>query len=99
QSQDQVSRVVSSLRAPVLREHVADWFEFDAESPYMLLVADAAPCRRVPPSAGAEAQWGIEKPKVARSTIPAVTRVDDSARIQTGRRTDNPLYYDIIRVF
>jgi len=83
----------------VLREHVADWFEFDAESPYMLLVADVAPCRRLPAPPGAEALWGIEKLKVARSTIPAVTHVDDSARIQTVRRTDNPLYYDIIRAF
>ena len=83
----------------VMREHVADWFEFDAESPYMLLVADVAPSRRVPPPAGAEALWGIEKLKVARSTIPAVTHVDDSARIQTVRRTDNPLYYDIISAF
>jgi len=83
----------------VLREHVADWFEFDAESPYMLLVAEVAPSRRVPPPVGAEALWGIEKLKVARSTIPAVTHVDDSARIQTVRRVDNPLYYDIIRAF
>ena len=83
----------------VLREHVAEWFEFDTESPYMLMVADVAPSRRVPPPPGAEALWGIEKLKVARSTIPAVTHVDDSARIQTVRRTDNPLYYDIIRAF
>ncbi len=83
----------------VLREQVADWFEFDAESPYMLMVADVAPSRRVAPPPGAEALWGIEKLKVARSTIPAVTHVDDSARIQTVRRTDNPLYYDIIRAF
>jgi carbamoyltransferase len=83
----------------VLREHVAEWFEFDAESPYMLLVADVAPSRRVPAPPGAEALWGIEKLKVARSTIPAVTHVDDSARIQTVRRSDNPLYYDIIRAF
>ena len=83
----------------VLRERVAEWFEFDAESPYMLMVADVAPSRRVPPPPGAEALWGIEKLKVARSTIPAVTHVDDSARIQTVRRTDNPLYYDIIRAF
>ena len=83
----------------VLRERVADWFEIDAESPYMLLVADVAPSRRLPPPAGSEALWGIEKLKVPRSTIPAVTHVDDSARIQTVRRDDNPLYYDIIRAF
>ena len=83
----------------VLREHVADWFEFDGDSPYMLMVADVAPSRRVPPPPGTEALWGIERLNVARSTIPAVTHVDDSARIQTVRRSDNPLYYDIIRAF
>jgi len=83
----------------VLRERVADWFELDTESPYMLLVADVAQPHRVPPPPGSEALWGIEKLKVARSTIPAVTHVDDSARIQTVRREDNPLYYDIIRAF
>jgi carbamoyltransferase len=83
----------------VLREHVADWFELDTESPYMLLVAKVAASKRVAPPAGSEALWGIEKLKVPRSTIPAVTHVDDSARIQTVRRDDNPLYYDIIRAF
>jgi carbamoyltransferase len=83
----------------VLREYVAEWFELDVESPYMLLVADVAPCRRVAAPAGTESLWGIEKLKVARSTIPAVTHVDDSARVQTVRRGDNPLYYDIIRAF
>ena len=83
----------------VLREHVAEWFEFDAESPYMLLVADVAPSRRLPPPLGTDALWGIEKLKIARSMIPAVTHVDNSARIQTVRRTDNPLYYDIISAF
>jgi carbamoyltransferase len=83
----------------VLRERVADWFEMDYESPYMLLVAGVADSRRVPVPAGYEQFFGIEKLKVPRSTIPAVTHVDDSARIQTVRREDNPLYYDIIRAF
>ena len=83
----------------VLREHVADWFELDYESPYMLLVADVAPSRRVPAPSGTESLWGIEKLKVPRSTIPAATHVDNSARIQTVRRADNPLYYDIIHAF
>lgn len=83
----------------VLRDHVADWFEFDGDSPYMLMVADVAPSRRVPPPPGADALWGIDRLHVARSTIPAVTHVDDSARIQTVRRTDNPLYFDIIKAF
>ena len=83
----------------VLREHVTEWFDLDYESPYMLLVADVARERLVPPPAGSESLWGIEKLKVPRSTIPAVTHVDNSARVQTVRRRDNPLYYDIIRAF
>jgi carbamoyltransferase len=83
----------------VLREHVAEWFEMDYESPYMLLVADVAGSRRVPLPAGADDLWGIEKLKVPRSTIPAVTHVDDSARVQTVRREDNPFYYNIIKAF
>ncbi|MBI4486685.1 MAG: carbamoyltransferase, partial [Acidobacteria bacterium] len=83
----------------VLREHVAEWFDLDYESPYMLLVADVASWRLVPPPAGADQLWGIEKLNIPRSEIPAVTHVDNSARVQTVRREDNPLYYDIIQAF
>ena len=83
----------------VLRERVTDWFDLDYESPYMLLVAGVAASRRIPTPAGTEALFGIEKLNVPRSTVPAVTHVDDSARVQTVRRNDNPLYYDIIRAF
>jgi carbamoyltransferase len=83
----------------VLREHVAEWFELDADSPYMLLVADVRSEQRLPVPAGAGMLWGIEQLNVPRSTIPAVTHVDYSARIQTVRRETNPLYYDIIAAF
>ena len=83
----------------VLRERVADWFDLDYESPYMLLVADIAPPHRLPVAEDTGQLFGIDKLKVPRSTIPAVTHVDDSARIQTVRRTDNPLFYDVIRAF
>jgi carbamoyltransferase len=83
----------------VLREHVQEWFELDADSPYMLLVADVRPERRVPLPAGTDALWGIDLLNVPRSTIPAVTHVDYSARIQTVRREMNPDYYDIIEAF
>src|SRR6185369_6558943 len=73
--------------------------DLDYESPYMLLVADVAAKRLVPMPAGSESLWGIDKLKVPRSEIPAVTHVDYSARIQTVRRRDNPLYYDIIQAF
>jgi len=83
----------------VLREHVADYFELDRDSPYMLLVADVVRSRRIPMSESARALWGIEKLNVPRSDIPAVTHVDYSARVQTVRRDTNPLYYDIIEAF
>ena len=54
----------------VLREQVADWFEFDGDSPYMLLVADVSPARRLPAAEGAESAWGIEQLNVPRSTVP-----------------------------
>jgi carbamoyltransferase len=83
----------------VLRDRVADWFEMDADSPYMLLVADVRTDRRLPPPADVDGRWGIDHLNVARSTIPAVTHVDYSARIQTVRRDTNPLYFDIIEQF
>ena len=83
----------------VLREHVAEWFELDADSPYMLLVADVLPSRRREMTSAEESLFGIEKLNVKRSEIPAVTHVDYSARIQTVRRETNPLYWDIIEAF
>src|SRR4029077_418145 len=83
----------------ILREEVANWFELDRESPYMLLVADVVPQRRIEMTAEQQALWGIEKLNVPRSAIPAVTHVDYSARVQTVRRETNPLFYDIIKAF
>jgi carbamoyltransferase len=83
----------------VLREHVGSWFELEGDSPYMLLVADVRPARRVAVPEEAKALWGIEQLNVPRSTIPAVTHVDYSARIQTVRRETNPFYYDVIEAF
>jgi carbamoyltransferase len=83
----------------VLREHVADWFALDGDSPYMLLVADVTNERRLPVPPDAEKLWGIDKLNVPRSTVPAITHVDYSARIQTVRRETAPLYYDIIDAF
>jgi len=83
----------------VLREEVSDWFELDADSPYMLLVAEVAPSRRREMTPAEQQLWGIEKLNVKRSEIPAVTHVDYSARIQTVRRETNPLYWEIIDAF
>src|SRR5579884_2796354 len=83
----------------VLRERVADWFELDSDSPYMLLVADvkASRCRKM--SAAEEALFGIDKLNVLRSEIPAVTHVDFSARIQTVHKETNPRYHALLSAF
>lgn len=83
----------------VLREHVSEFFEIDADSPYMLLVAPVVEQRRIAMSAAERDLFGIDKLNVPRSDIPAVTHVDYSARIQTVRREDNPAYYDVIKAF
>ena len=83
----------------VLRERVSEWFELDADSPYMLLVAGVVPERRIAMTAEQEALWGIEKLNVPRSEIPAVTHVDYSARVQTVGRETNPLFHDILAAF
>jgi carbamoyltransferase len=83
----------------VLREDVADWFELDADSPYMLVVAGVSPARRRAMTAEEEALFGIEKLNVPRSSIPAVTHVDYSARVQTVHADTNPLYHRLISRF
>jgi carbamoyltransferase len=83
----------------VLRDRAAEWFELDGDSPYMLLVADVRRDKRLAAPPGADDLWGIEKLNVPRSTIPAVTHVDYSARIQTVRRETHGLYHDIIAAF
>ena len=83
----------------VLRENVADWFELDYDSPYMMLVANVVEGRRREMSNDEKGLFGIEKLNVSRSQIPAVTHVDYSARIQTVRRETNPLYWEIIEAF
>ena len=83
----------------VLRDDVADWFELEGDSPYMLLVADVVKNRRRAMSEAEQALFGIEKLNVPRSEIPAVTHVDYSARIQTVHAETNPRYYALISAF
>jgi carbamoyltransferase len=83
----------------VLREDVADWFELDGDSPYMLLVADVREDLRREMTAEETALFGIDKLNVPRSTIPAVTHVDYSARIQTVHEETNPRYHRLISRF
>eukprot|EP00752_Nemacystus_decipiens_P000794 g794.t1 len=83
----------------VLREDASDWFELDADSPYMLLVAGVAEGRRRAMSDADDALFGIEKLNVPRSEIPAVTHVDYSARIQTVDKRTNPRFHALISRF
>ena len=83
----------------VLREDVAEWFELDADSPYMLLVANVAEHLRLPLIAGQESLFGIDKLKVPRSHIPAVTHVDYSARVQTVHQETNPRFHALLVAF
>lgn len=83
----------------VLVEHVSDYFEIDRESPYMLLVAPVREDKRVNSQPENKELFGIEKLKVPRSVIPAITHVDYSARIQTVDPKNNGLYYDMIKAF
>ncbi len=83
----------------VPREDVADWFELDADSPYMLLVASVREERRRAPGAAERELTGVERLRAIRSEIPAATHVDHSARVQTVHRDTNPRYHALLRAF
>ncbi len=83
----------------VLREQLSEWFELDVDSPYMLLVAPVRAPHRIPMSAEQQRLFGIEKLNVPRSSIPAVTHVDYSARIQTVHAETNPTYHALLSRF
>ncbi|MFE3885769.1 carbamoyltransferase [Streptomyces lydicus] len=81
----------------VLDTDAEDYFELKQESPYMLVVADVAAAQRLPAEdLGAR---GLERLKVHRSTIPAVTHVDMSARVQTVSREANPAFHRLLTAF
>ena len=83
----------------VLEERVADYFELDRPSPYMLLVAEVKRERQIKMSDESQKLFGIEKLNVPRSDIPAVTHVDYTARIQTVSKKTNPLYHKLLSTF
>ena len=83
----------------ILREDVSEWFEHETDSPYMLLVADVQKDKRRAMTEEEEALFGIDKLNVPRSTVPAITHVDYSARIQTVHADTNPRYHAIIAKF
>ena len=83
----------------VMREHVAEYFEMDCDSPYMLLVAPVVEQRRIKMTKAEEDLFGIAKLNVPKSDIPAVTHVDYSARIQTVAQQEHPRFYALLDAF
>ena len=83
----------------VLREDVSEWFEHDGDSPYMLLVADVQNDKLRVMTEEKGALFGIDKLNVPRSTVPAITHVDYSARLQTVHADTNPKYHAVISKF
>jgi carbamoyltransferase len=80
-------------------ESASDYFDIEGESPYMLLTAPVKEKRRLPESAEHAGLFGLERLNKPRSDIPAVTHVDYSARVQTVRREDNAIFYDLLKAF
>ena len=83
----------------VLKEEAKNWFELNTESPYMLIVAEVKKNIQNEIKEEEKKLFGIEKLKIKRSSIPAVTHVDYSARIQTVDKNTNPLYYKLLSKF
>lgn len=86
--------------APAIKyDKVEEWFEHDRSSPYMLLVAKVRKDKRIPVTQEQQQLFGIDKLNIPRSQIPAVTHVDDSARLQTVHPDTNPRFYALLDAF
>ena len=83
----------------VLLENVSDWFNYNGESPYMLMVANVKKDKQINMSEDEKKLFGIKKLNIKRSEVPAITHVDYSARIQTVDELNNPIYYKLISKF
>jgi carbamoyltransferase len=83
----------------VLFEKVSEWFEINSESPYMLLVADVKKSKQLQMTEQQKSLFGIDKLNIKRSSIPSVTHVDYSARIQTVHKETNPIFHKLIEEF
>jgi len=83
----------------VLREDMSKWFDINVDSPYMLLVADIKPDKKIEMTEQQKKLFGINKLNIKRSEVPAITHVDYSARVQTVTKNTNKRYYDLISKF
>tara|TARA_Y200000002_G_scaffold54475_1_gene39874 strand:+ start:3408 stop:5246 length:1839 start_codon:yes stop_codon:yes gene_type:complete len=83
----------------ILREDLSDWFDLNCDSPYMLLVANVKENIQIKETENNKKLFGIERLNLKRSSIPAVTHVDYSARIQTVHKETNPKYYELLKSF
>jgi carbamoyltransferase len=83
----------------ILRGDVSEWFDLDADSPYMLLVANVLTKKQIAMTEAEKSLFGIDKLNIPRSEIPAVTHVDYSARIQTVYQETNSKYFALITRF
>ena len=83
----------------ILREDLNNWFDINIDSPYMLFVANILKEKRYSITKEEELLFGIDKLNIPRSSVPAITHVDYSARIQTVHKNTNPLYHALISKF
>ena len=83
----------------ILKEDLSDWFNIEVESPYMLIVADIKSEKKIQMTEEQKKLFGIDKLNIKRSTVPAVTHVDYSARIQTVTKNKNQRYFDLLSKF
>ena len=83
----------------VMEEHIGEWFDIDRPSPYMLLVADVATSKLKQTDSKSESMFGLDKLNQIRSDIPAITHVDNSARIQSVNKSQNPRFYNLLSAF
>ncbi len=83
----------------ILREDLNEWFEFNYDSPYMLLVSEVKKNKQILMSEKDKKLFGIDKLNVKRSIIPAITHIDYSARVQTVHKETNPKFFELIKEF